>query len=354
MLLVQGVRFLHQIGKIRTDPDLHGGKLDDVKGILVAVTTALGDSITFTPALTAVRARYPRARIVGLYHHAFSSLYDEDPRFSRMIPYFGKYKRLRRTLAALREESCELALLPYMNDPDIIPLVIAGGSRMLFRMPGRNTVYPYLVVHPELLSSTQPPVHANKRGADMVARIDCIVRDIHASLHRPADSHKRVDAVLAAKGIPAGSRLIGVHPGASIPQKRWPARHFHALGRMILDTDKDARIIVTGSAAERRLCDEVCGDAADGRRVNLAGDIPIRDMPELIGRFDLFIAGDTGIAVMAYAVGCRSLTLFWHTDPAVSGPVEVNHRNRLIQGATADDISPARVLDEALNQEIGR
>jgi len=62
-------------------------RLENIGGILVAVTTALGDSICFTPALDALRSRFPRARIVGLFHRAFAELYRQDPRLDAVIPY---------------------------------------------------------------------------------------------------------------------------------------------------------------------------------------------------------------------------------------------------------------------------
>lgn len=345
----QTVRWMHRLGKIRTIRDLNAVRIDGIHSILIVVTTALGDSVTFTPALTSLRKRYPKARIVGLYHKAYSALYEDDPRFDRIIPYYGKYRRLRQTISALREESCELALLPYMNDPDVIPLVLAGGSKILFRMPGRNTVYSFLVVHPELLSSVQPPDHANVRGANMVKYLDCAVSDFNASLHRSPDSAKRVDAVLGENGLDGNPLLIGFHPGASIPEKRWPVPFYRKLSRLLLEKFPDARILVTGSPAERQLCGEISQKDGTPRIFNLAGNISIKDMPELLGRLGILILGDTGVSHMAYAVRCPTLTLFWRTDHRISGPVEAGGRHRLILAETAEGITPEKVFSEAVD-----
>lgn len=349
-ILFQIVRMGCRIGKIRTVRNLKDVNLNEIRGILVVITTALGDSVTFTPALTALRERFPGKRIIGLYHCAYSELYANDPRFDRIIPYYGKYKRLRKTLAALREESCELALLPYMNDPDIIPLVLAGGSRILFRMPGRNTIYSFLVAHPELLSSVQPALHANRRGAEMVKYLDCRIADPQASLHQPPDSVERVDRLLQSKGVGEGTLLIGFHPGASIPQKRWPPGRFEELGKKLLGAYPHAKIIVTGSPAERRLCDQVCARIQNDRVLNVAGEISIRDLPCLMSKLSLAILGDTGVSHMAYAVKIRTITLFWGTDPTISGPVNVGDRHRLIQDQSAEAISTERVFSEAVDQ----
>lgn len=348
--LFLAVKCFHRLGKIQTVQKLSDVNLDRVRSILIAVTTALGDSITFTPALTALRDRFPHARIVCLYHHAFSSLYETDPRMDRIIPYYGKYKRLGATLKALREESCELALLPYMNDPDIIPLVLAGGSRILYRMPGRNTIYSCLVADADLLSSTPPGDHANVRAANMVRRLGCEIGDINTSLHLHPDSAGKIDHILNPLQSTAPTFYIGFHPGASIPEKRWPRSSFEELGKQLLETFKDARILVTGSSAERNLCEDICKNDRTGRMTNLAGVITIRDMPELLRRLSIFISGDTGVAVMAYAVHCRTITLFWKTNPALSGPLNSGARHRIIQRETADAVLPELVYSQALEQ----
>ncbi len=87
------------------------GDLDRADGILVVISTALGDSVSFTPALEALRLGAPKARLVGLYHAAFAAMYAGDPRLDAVIPYYGKYRRVGETVRALRRARCEVALL---------------------------------------------------------------------------------------------------------------------------------------------------------------------------------------------------------------------------------------------------
>lgn len=350
-LVFHTVKLLHGVGRIQTVRRLKDVQLDHVHGILVAVTTAMGDSITFTPALTALRHRFPNARIVGLYHHVFAKLFESDPRFDRIIPYHGKYRKLLRTVRALREESCEVALLPYMNDPDIIPLVLSGGSRVLFRMPGRNTIYSFLVAEPELLSSTPPADHSNIRGTDMMKFLACQIQDHQSSLYPPAGSSQRIMTMLNAVGVRLEEHLLVIfHPGASVSWKRWPVTHYAGLAKQLFQRRSDVRILLTGSPAEQNLCERICRETNDGRTVNLAGEIPIHDMPELLRAAGVLVSGDTGVAVMAYAMSCRTVTLFWNTNPAVSGPLEAGGRHRVLKGASCESITPEDVLTSLLEQ----
>ena len=322
---------LDRLGRIHTVRDLAGVDLDRIRSILVAVTTALGDSVAFTPALEALRECFPLARIVGLFHRNFADLYQADPRLDAVIPYHGKYLRWRQTLNALQDERCELALVPYINDPDVIPLIYLGGSRIIFRTPGRNTIYRFMVANPELLSSTPNLDHALVRCATMLRHLGCAIPNLAPTLHVDQPSRERAAVWLETHRIPAGVELFGMHPGASIREKRWPAENFAEVAQTLLRENAERWLILTGSAGERPLCERirVASQAAD-RAVNAAGDLPLADLPALLGRVRWLLTNDTGVAHIAYAIGTPSLTLFWRSDPHLSGPFGARDRHRVL------------------------
>ena len=322
---------LARLGRIRTVRDLAVVDFDALGGILVAVTTALGDSVCFTPALTALRDRFPRARIVGFFHGSFVDLYRTDPRLDAVIPYHGKYKRWRETIQALRAERCELALVPYINDPDVIPLLYLGGSRIIFRTPGRDTIYRFMVANPELLSNAPNPEPASARVATMLRHLGCPPMELTPSLQVDGRQSERAAAWLGCHGVPAKAELLGIHPGASIREKRWPAENFAEVARRLLQESPERWLILTGSAGERQLCEGIraaCG--APERVVNAAGDLPLPDLPALLGRVRWLLSNDTGVAHIAYATGTPSLTLFWRSNPHFSGPLGNPDRHRVL------------------------
>ena len=355
---------LNRLGRIRTVRDLAAVDLDQIRGILVAVTTALGDSVCFTPALTALRKCFPQTRIVGLFHRNFAELYLADPRLDALIPYHGKYVRWRETLKALQAERCELALVPYVNDPDVIPLIYLGGSRIIFRTPGRDTIYRFMVANPELLSSAPNLEHALVRVGTMLSHLGCPVPDLTPRLHVDPSSRQRAAAWLSRRAVPANAELVAMHPGASVREKRWPAESFAEVARTLLRERPERRLILTGSAGERALCESIRASCeAPDRAVNAAGEVPLVDVPALLERVVWLLANDTGVAHIAYATGTPSLTLFWRSDPAISGPMQNLDRHQVIASqplcppcrpetcryqACAREITPNHVLEAAL------
>ncbi len=360
----------HGFGLLPTATKWSPEDIERVQGILIVISTALGDSVCFTPALEALRIGAPHARIVGLFHSGFASMYRTDPRLDDVIPYFGKYRRIPETVRALRKAGCEIALLAYMAEPDIVPLVRLGGSRVLLRMAGRDTVYRRMMANPEMLTPVRTYEHAVRRGARMVEAMGCRVKTEAPVLPVRQEAMGRIASWFLQRSIPPRAVRVALHPGASVQNKRWPAEHFIALGRRLLASDPAIHLILTGAPGERTLARHISAGLSSPERVTAAaGEIPIADLPAMVASLHLLISADTGAAHVAYAVGTPSVTMFWRSDPAVSGPMHDLDRHLVVARdplcppcrtrtcqypACAAEISPDRVVAAALPLLEGR
>jgi ADP-heptose:LPS heptosyltransferase len=326
-----GTLLAHDAGLVQTAKTWSPADLDRARGILVVVSTALGDSICLAPALEALRVRFPQARLVGLYHAAFAALYRQDRRLDRVIPYHGKYRRVAETVQALRRAECEVALLAYMAEPDVVPLVWLGGSRILLRMASRDTVYRRMMANPEMLARPQSYEHAVRRGLRMVELLGGSSAPRDPVLPVEDAARDRLAAWLRQQGVASGAIRIGFHPGASVRNKQWPAANYVALGRRLLAVDPAIYLVVTGAPGERDLVGRIAAGIGQAARVTeAAGAVGIADLPALLASLDLLISADTGVAHVAYATGTASVTMFWRSDPAISGPIHDPDRHVVI------------------------
>jgi ADP-heptose:LPS heptosyltransferase len=315
---------------------------DRVRRILVVRKDNIGDVLCTTPALRALHRAFPGAHLTILVAEHCRAAVERNPDLDEVLTYTKAKHRagplglaalwdLARVIRALRAHRCELALVPYINDPDVIPLIYLGGSRIIFRTPGRNTIYRFMVANPEVLSDGLNLEHALVRVATMLRQLGCPVADIAPSLYVDAARRDRAAVWLRVRGVPADAQLVGMHLGASIREKRWPPGNFAEVARALLREDAARWLILTGSPGERRLCESVraaCG--APDRAVNAAGDMPLPDLPALLGRVAWLLANDTGVAHIAYATGTPSLTLFWRSFPELSGPLHGQDRHRVL------------------------
>jgi len=134
----------------------------------------------------------------------------------------------------------------------------------------------------------------------------------------PTDAAERVEAraLLDAAGARRGRPAVGVHLGAAYgPAKTWPAERVVDVCRLL--DDAGARAVLLGTADEAPTALAIAGQAP---AATLAG----RDRPALLSallaELDALVAGDTGVAHLAAALGTPVVTLFGPTDPARSAP----------------------------------
>jgi ADP-heptose:LPS heptosyltransferase len=106
------------------------------------------------------------------------------------------------------------------------------------------------------------------------------------------------------------SGYVVVHPGASVPAREWPAQHCTQAVRALAAAGY--RVIVTGSIRERRLTALVAGDVG----IDLGGRTDLRTLAAALDGACAVVAGNTGPAHLAAAVGTPVVSLFAPVVPA--------------------------------------
>lgn len=116
----------------------------------------------------------------------------------------------------------------------------------------------------------------------------------------------------------AGKTLIGINPGGDRGNRRWPPDRFASLARKIIERF-DGSIILLGGPQEKNIAAIIAGSIPTPVS-NLAGAIPIEELPYLISRLDLLITNDSGPMHIAAATKTPLLALFGPEDPLLFGP----------------------------------
>lgn len=106
-------------------------------------------------------------------------------------------------------------------------------------------------------------------------------------------------------------RYVVVHPGAAVPARAWPAESHARTVRAL--RERGLRVFVTGGAAEAPLTAAVAGDDA----IDLGGRLDLPALAGVLAGAGVLIAGNTGPAHLAAAVGTPVVSLFAPVVPAV-------------------------------------
>lgn len=123
----------------------------------------------------------------------------------------------------------------------------------------------------------------------------------------------------AARRLPRGRPLVGVHASGGRAIKQWEPERFAQVAQRLI-SERGARIVLTGAAADRAIVDAVKQRLPAGSVVDVSGDIDLVTLAATIARFDVFVTGDTGPMHVAAAVGTPVVAVFGPSDPARYAP----------------------------------
>jgi ADP-heptose:LPS heptosyltransferase len=141
---------------------------------------------------------------------------------------------------------------------------------------------------------------------------------------RPGDDGQLAVKALPGGGTaaPAGTATVGphgggfvvVHPGASVPARAWsPERHAALVDGLVA---VGCRVVVTGTPDERALTAIAAGPPRPGV-ADWGGRVDFAGLAAVLARADVVVAGNTGPAHLAAAVGTPVVSLYAPTVPAV-------------------------------------
>ncbi len=126
-------------------------------------------------------------------------------------------------------------------------------------------------------------------------------------------------ALVQRLGLAAGHQAVtAMCPGAEFgAAKKWPARHYAALARQLLDAGE--RVWLLGSPRDQADCDEI-SRLAPGVD-NLAGKTSLLEALDLLSLCRRAVANDSGLMHIACALGVPTVGIFGSTSPHFTPPL---------------------------------
>lgn len=321
--------------------------IEGVERIAVLRPNAVGDFVFSLPALAALRAAYPRAHIALLgkrWHREFlagrpgpADEVIELPPLPGLGAPAGATEDEARTeafIAEMRLRRFDLAIQLYGGGRHANPFIRRLGARVAVGMraadaPALDRNLDYRPWHNERLRLLEVVALAGAPPAMLAPPLALIERDA-AELR-------------ATLPLPAGP-LVVLQPGATDPRRRWPARHFAAVGDAL--AAEGAAIAINGSTEEAPLVAEVA-EAMRAPVLQPASVLSLSALAALLGRATLVVSNDTGPLHLAQALGTHTVGIYWFMNLLVSAPlVAARHRHAF----SARTVCPVCGLDNVASR----
>lgn len=298
--------------------------------IAVFRALVLGDLLCATPALRALRAAAPRARItlIGLpWAREWSA---RVPQLDDFIAFPGH--------PAMPERAAELDAWPAFLEEArarrfdlVVQLHGSGGvSNVLLGLLGAPALAAFAAPgawRPAGEAHCIVPWPAQGHEIERLLALTDALGALRQGLQpdwplREGDA-AALDALCAADGTPLRAvrrqPFAVVHAGAQLPSRRWGIERFAAVGNALADAGLP--VVLTGTAPEAPLVDAL-RRAMRRPGLDLAGRTTLWTMGALVAEAALVVCNDTGISHVAAALGTPSVVVSCGADAARWAPLD--------------------------------
>lgn len=343
--------------------------------ILIMALLPIGDTLFTTPAIHALRLRYPDAEITALVYPTNQGILRHNPDVDSLLTWptrdaWPGFRQIAGLFWKLRRSHFDLAV--EFSNYNLWISKLAGIRertemhlpRFWWGLPGAGREW--------------RKHHAVDHYANVVRRLGIRVDDMCLRLYPDGDEEARAQGWLDRSRVEPGERLIAMHPGGEglWGKKRWPVERFAQVADGLSDA-LGARIVIMGGKDEAYLAADLAA-RTHANIINAAGQTTLGETAALAKRCALFIGNDSSPLHVAVAMGTPVVAIHGLTDPrsyhpwvpggkdgvdyvVVRSPLFCAHRFPLVGGITIatwfsllrchalEAIEPEQVLRAALS-----
>lgn len=280
------------------------GHREGVTRILVVELWNIGDVVLTMPFLEQLRAIFPNARItlLGQPHARVilegTALVDEFieadlawSRKERVHPFAYPWREFMRAVFELRRRKFDVAFQSRRHIREHVLLALSGVGRRVGSAP-------------------RPPGSAERHKVDEWLELlagfggagERAVNAVPPRL-KVAESERRwAEKYLLAHGVLSSDVLVGIHPGASVAEKRWPLDRFREVTRFVAQRPGARALVFVDPSGYGAGLGEAKGV--------ISAKLDLRRMMALVGQCDILVCNDSGPMHVAAALGVPTVAVF--------------------------------------------
>jgi len=286
--------------------------------ILIVEVNWLGDVMFSTPAIRAVRAKFPGAYIAALVVSRCRALLQGNNYLDEVmvLDEEGRHKGLIgkiRLIAELRSRRFDTAYILRASLTRTLCVFLAGITK---RIGYANKKSNFLLT--QRVALPKGDLHRADTYYYLVAKTQIPDGERHYDFFVSSEDRKFIDGFLQKHSLGAGKRIVVLHVGGNWNLKLWPKEYFaNVIDELISHYNAD--VIISGSLMDHPLAKEIA-DLAKHKPFIACGLMTLKQLGCLFAKSDLVISADSGPLHIAMAMQARTVSLFGPTSPEITGP----------------------------------
>jgi lipopolysaccharide heptosyltransferase II len=290
--------------------------------ILLTRMRFIGDIVLTTPVIRSVRAACPDAYIAYMGERSAVSLLEGNPFLDEIIPYSysrpGVLEQMRVGFL-LKRKRFDL-VVDLFGNPRSALLTWMSGARVRVGPDRRERGRLYTIrvaddgkpktaveFHNQYIAAAGIPPSASRTELFLTEEE---TRDALSYLRWVCPEGKTLD--------PA-SPIVGIHPGATWPAKKWLPERFAALADTVR-AKLGARVIITAGPGDAETVSAVGAGAVSAP--TMLNVLPLRQLAAVISCCNVFVSNDAGPMHIAAALGVPTVGLFGPGEDSIWFPYD--------------------------------
>jgi ADP-heptose:LPS heptosyltransferase len=298
-----------------------GERFDDVREIAVLRGGGLGDLMFALPAIEALAAAYPDARVTLLGSPTAPAVLDGR---TDAVHAFEELPVARGVRDYGDGAPTEQDFFDRLHGRFDLAVQVHGGGRnsnpFLLRLGARHTV-----------GTATEDAEVLERWVRYVYYQHEVVRALEVASLAGAepvtlDPRLRVaddDRAAVRERLGVTGRLVAIHPGATDPRRRWSPSRFAAVARARIEAGDD--VVLVGDDTDVLASSAIVGSLPQDLRArvhDLTASLPLRELPTVLAAADVMVGDDSGPRHLAVAVGTPTVGVFWFGNVINAGPFD--------------------------------
>ncbi len=288
------------------------------KRILIVRLDKIGDVILSTPAIKALRDAYPTSHIAFMVRPYAREIVEGNPYLDEVIIYDKEHYRngIRGNLKfilALRRGRFDIALILHPTARAHMITFLAGIPERVGYDRKWGCLLTKRIPHGKQFGLK----HEIDYTLDILRYIGIEARERRLYMPVKESSEYKMEGLFERRGIKDSDVVITLNPGASCSSKRWRPENFALVGDALIESVRDARIVIISNLKDKAFGDKVARLMKKGC-MNLSGRTSVADVASVLKRSKLFISNDSGPVHIACAVGTPVVAIFGRSDRGLS------------------------------------
>lgn len=291
----------------------------------------LGDLLIATPAIRAVRRKFPDAFVALVAREYTAALLERNPHLDQVIVFYEKLWRwnLRklytfwRTLRGQGGFDCAIVLNTVSRSlsSDLVALLskarfIVGPDHLSLDSTHPERIYNVISRHsPDRMTEIE-------RNLEILYPLGATVNDFEYDLILSDEEVSRAEKIFAALKVAPGKIVAGVHCGALNPSKVFPLKRLVSIIDWLVERYR-AEIVLVTSEREKDRKEFILSQVR--QMIHTAPPMPLRVAAAFMRQLDLLLCNDTGVLHIAASQRIPTVSFHSLSDPKIWKPPQPRH-----------------------------